>query len=162
MFFFWKEFPERGRQGCSRTAPSPSFDRFGPFSHGNCHAGKRPGCTPTPPSQIPGPDVGVHIWQEHPAPPKAMGQMVVPAWCPPEQRLEWHGVPVHPSSHPHKAPARSIPKKKKYFSVIFPTIFTSNGQMVTQQRAPGCFPQLQLQIYRVFFLFLLNTMHPFS
>lgn len=43
---------QQGR--ASRQAPAPSFDRFGPFSHGNYHGVKRPGCTPAPPpSQIP-------------------------------------------------------------------------------------------------------------
>lgn len=99
---------QQGR--ASGQAPAPSFDRFGPF-----FTWELPRCEASwlhPPH----PKFPSRCWRAHlagaPTTPKAMGQMVVPARRPPEQRLERCGASVHLSSHPHKTPRRRITPKK--------------------------------------------------
>lgn len=160
-----KEFPERGRQGCSRAVQAdrpqlPILTGLVPFSHGNCHGVKCPGCTPIPNSH---PDAGVHIWKEHPPPQKPWDR----GWCQPGTRLSsgWSGV-GHPSICPaiHTRPQGGAFPKKMCFSVISPPHSLAMGRWVLSNELLGASHSCSYKYIDLgfFFLFLLNTMHPFS
>lgn len=68
----------------SKWAPSPGFDRFGPFFAWELPQREASWVQPPP---RPRPDVGVHIWWEHLPPQKTRGRR----WWrgpPPKQRPE--------------------------------------------------------------------------
>lgn len=158
--YILKEFPERGRQGCSRAVQAdrpqlPILTGLVPFSHGNCHGVKCPGCTPIPNSH---PDAGVHIWKEHPPPQKPWDR----GWCQPGTRLSssWSGVGC-PSICPaiHTRPQGGAFPKKMCFSVISPPHSLAMGRWVLSNELLGASHSCSYKYIDLGFFFPFSLKH---